>query len=56
MEARCPYCLTWYPVEWQVLGYWWRDSGACPGCGALVLVETECEFQGEDDAGNKKGT
>jgi hypothetical protein len=45
MEARCPKCLEWYPVEWETFSYWWRDSAGCPGCGAIVLVESECDFR-----------
>jgi hypothetical protein len=29
-------------------GYWWKDSGDCPKCHALVLVEEECEFRVSD--------
>jgi len=27
---------------------WWKDNsngGGCPGCGGLVLVESECDFR-----------
>lgn len=51
-EARCPHCRQWSEVEFvkpfgpnDIGGYWWKDSGACPKCGALILVESECEFK-----------
>lgn len=48
--ARCPDCEGWYRIEWIVLpegaGWWWKDSGTCPGCDAVVCVESECEFRG----------
>jgi len=44
-EAKCPYCLEWSAVEFDGIGHWWKKSGACPKCGAIVLVETECEFR-----------
>lgn len=55
-HARCPDCNELHPVEWQDElppgGYWWANSLGCPGCGAVVCVESECEFerieQGDD--------
>jgi hypothetical protein len=49
-EARCPECGAWSPVVWilevhGVGGFWWADSGGCPQCGALICVESECEFR-----------
>ena len=47
-EAQCPYCLDWFALEWVPIppgGWWWRDSGVCPGCSTPVLVESECEFR-----------
>lgn len=35
-------------VPVHVWGWWWADTrngGGCPGCGALVLVESECDFR-----------
>ena len=29
----------------HVGGYWWKDSSGCPGCDAIVLVESECNFR-----------
>lgn len=53
-EARCPECFGWFPVVWQGElppgGYWWSgDSGGCPGCGAIVLVESECDYRAIPD-------
>lgn len=49
-EARCPQCGTWSVVVWTDEippgGWWWRDGAACPECGYLALVESECEFRG----------
>jgi predicted RNA-binding Zn-ribbon protein involved in translation (DUF1610 family) len=49
-EAQCPECGGWFAVAWDDTlppgGLWWADSGACPGCGALVCVESECCFRG----------
>ena len=49
-QAQCPDCEQWSDVEWQDElppgGYWWAGTDAgCPKCGAIVLVETECEFR-----------
>lgn len=48
-EAQCPECKQWSAVSWfddiPPGGYWWIDSGCCPQCGAVILVETECEFK-----------
>lgn len=48
MMAKCPRCEQWSPVYWFTAlppgGYWWATAG-CPRCGAVVLVETECEFK-----------
>lgn len=67
-EAQCPKCKGWFPVEWQIPGAtlgipienylfaspWWKGSGDCPGCGATVLVETECLFGSKKHEKNKK--
>jgi hypothetical protein len=63
MEACCPNCGGWFPVESEeflaatvdddgnpapvIVGapFWWKASAGCPGCGSIVLVETECEFR-----------
>jgi len=32
----------------HVWGWWWKDThngGGCPGCGAVVLVESECNIR-----------
>lgn len=46
-EAQCPDCGEWNRVAWQDLGFWWAESttGGCPSCGALVCVESECDFR-----------
>ena len=48
-EAKCPYCGEWSEVEWFAElppgGFWWKESGCCPKCEAIVLVESECEFR-----------
>ena len=48
-EARCPGCREWSPVVWEddipPGGLWWRDSADCPICGAVVLVESECDMR-----------
>jgi hypothetical protein len=48
-QAQCPDCLGWFDIEWQDEippgGYWWVNSGCCPGCGVPALIETECEFR-----------
>lgn len=60
-EARCPDCGKWSAVAWNESfppgGIWWdhvdaRRDGGCPKCGAVVCVETECDFRkaGEDRA------
>lgn len=25
--------------------FWWKDGAGCPKCGAIVLVESECDFR-----------
>jgi hypothetical protein len=46
-EGCCPECGVWSQLAWQPDpepgGLWWLASAGCPACGALVLVETECE-------------
>jgi hypothetical protein len=46
-KAKCPKCNQWSPVYWFSAlppgGYWWKTAG-CPKCGAIVLVETECDI------------
>lgn len=44
-EAKCPHCLEWSEVTFDGIGHWWKKSGACPKCGVIVLVETECDFR-----------
>ncbi|NMP22225.1 hypothetical protein [Sulfobacillus harzensis] len=48
-EAQCPKCGHWSPVTWDAVlppgGWWWADTAGCPHCGALVLVESECNFR-----------
>lgn len=29
----------------HVWGWWWKNSGGCPKCDALICVETECDFR-----------
>lgn len=45
----CPECNLWSPVAFDGSippgGYWWIDSVGCPECGAVVCVESECEFR-----------
>lgn len=51
-EAQCPECSEWSEVAvfaQAPLGFWWRDSAECPSCGALVLVESECEFRTREE-------
>lgn len=48
-EAKCPECGKWSAVEWQLFSFWWAGSTGCPGCAALILVETECEFRERED-------
>lgn len=47
--ALCPECSEWSPVAFDNAippgGFWWVDSLGCPKCGAVVLVESECEFR-----------
>lgn len=47
--AKCPECHKWSEVAWDSSlppgGFWWKDSGCCPKCGATVLVESECDFR-----------
>lgn len=55
LDARCPECGEWSPVEYKLLdgtpcastwsSLWWLDSDGCPECGYLALVETECDFR-----------
>ena len=54
LEAECPKCGGRSPVEWDGTippgGHWWAGGGSdCPRCGAVVLVESECEFFEVDD-------
>ncbi len=53
-EGQCPECLAWSLVAWDGTlppgGFWWADAQkgggvGCPKCGAVVLVESECEFR-----------
>lgn len=51
-EGQCPQCKEWSEVEWfdelPPGGFWWKDNcngGGCPKCGAIVLVESECNFR-----------
>lgn len=56
-EASCPDCGAWSPVAYVYLddddpigGFWWADTdgkpnAGCPACGALVCVESECDFR-----------
>lgn len=56
-EGRCPDCGAWSPVAHVYLddldpigGFWWADTdgkpnAGCPACGALVCVESECDFR-----------
>lgn len=56
-EGRCPDCGAWSPVAYIYLdaldpigGVWWADTNGnvnagCPACGALILVESECDFR-----------
>lgn len=51
-EAQCPECERWSPVSYQYLdaldpigGFWWAGSAGCPACGALICVESECDFR-----------
>lgn len=52
-EAKCPDCGRWSPVAYVYLddsdpigGFWWAGEHAgCPCCGALALVESECDFR-----------
>jgi len=59
--ARCPDCEGWYRIEWVIIpegaGWGWKDSARCPGCGAMVSVESECEFRGGpfDEAETARG-
>ena len=52
-EGKCPQCNGWFDVEWfdelPPGGFWWKDSGLCPGCGYTALVETECDFRKKGD-------
>ena len=52
-EARCPDCGGWFDVEFDGSippgGFWWKDSGACPGCDAIVCVESECDFRDKEN-------
>lgn len=25
--------------------FWWKEGAGCPKCGAIVLVESECDFR-----------
>lgn len=48
-EARCPECGEWSEIRnegpWPGI-FWWKEPHAgCPRCGALVMVETECDFR-----------
>ena len=60
-EAQCPACGAWSPITWTddlpPGGWWWavNNTGGCPACGALILVESECAFREivRDDAPNK---
>lgn len=51
-EAKCPDCGRWSPVAYVYLpedtigGLWWAGEHAgCPACGALICVESECDFR-----------
>lgn len=58
-EAQCPECGGWAEVitePWLVPDgeggavvvrgpWWWRKSAECPCCGAVVMVESECDFR-----------
>lgn len=51
-EAKCPDCGEWSDVRWVYElppgGFWWagdEGGGGCPQCGALVCVESECDFR-----------
>lgn len=49
-EAKCPECERWHAVAWDDSlppgGFWWAyGSAGCPSCGALICVESECEFR-----------
>jgi predicted nucleic-acid-binding Zn-ribbon protein len=35
--------FVWSPL-------WWKDSAGCPKCGAIVLVESECDFRKREAA------
>jgi hypothetical protein len=52
-QAQCPECEEWFPVAWDASvppgGMWWVDSAGCPGCDALVCVESECMFRPEPE-------
>lgn len=52
-RARCPECEQWFDVSILVedhgRGWWWADTdGGCPGCGAIICLENECEFKLSD--------
>lgn len=48
-QGQCPDCETWHPLVWCYVGgmggLWWKDSDGCPGCGAIVCVESECNIR-----------
>ena len=55
-EGQCPDCGEWSLVAWDGSlppgGFWWAESAGCPECGAVVLVESECEFRPASFAGH----